>query len=94
MYIVYRMDGGLVGTAIAYDLTKLCSLIIYVFIFRHYIYQSGHLFNQVMVRVTKDVFYDYGPFLSLACSALLIYCFEEWAQEGLQLMSGVIGIVN
>ena len=77
------MDGGLVGTAIAYDLTKFCSLLIYLIVFRHYIYKTGHLFNQVMIKVTKEVFCDYGTFLSLACSALLIYCFEEWAQEGL-----------
>jgi len=94
MFLVNRWDAGLVGTAYAYDLTKFCSLLIYIIVFRHYIYKTGHLFNQVMVRISRDVFFDYGSFVSLACSALLIYCFEEWAQEGLQLMSGVIGIVN
>ena len=80
---------GFEGTAMAYNLTialSFASILSFVKI------NTNSEVKQVWVPIDAQVFQNLRVFVRLAFSGLLLFCFEEWCNQGIQLISGYLGV--
>jgi Na+-driven multidrug efflux pump len=80
---------GYEGTAMAYNLTIGLSLISIIGYVRA---TSNTEIQQVWVPFNIDIINSMGVFIRLAFSGLLLFCFEEWCNQGIQFISGFLGV--
>ena len=91
-YLFVKMLGyGFIGVAYATFCTDTISLLA--------IYTVAKLINDEEIRASWvkfnfDVFVELRVFARLAFAGILIYCLEMWANEALQIISGLLDTVD
>jgi Na+-driven multidrug efflux pump len=83
------MGMGYIGTAAAYDLTLLmsfCSMMTFARL------NTNEEVRQVWVPFNKDTFINLRYYVRFAFSGLLLFCFEEWCNQGIEFISGYLSV--
>jgi Na+-driven multidrug efflux pump len=86
---VNKYQMGYEGTAAAYNLTILLSFGSILAFIR---INTNPEVKQVWVPFNMEMFQNMTVFIRLAFSGLLLFCFEEWCNQGIQLISGYLSI--
>lgn len=89
------LDMGYLGIAFAKNCSSFSLLAVFWLYVKAKIHCTGDLkFRQIWPRFNRKVFQNIGTFTKLAFSGLVITSLEEWSNEGLQLISGLLGVAD